>query len=325
MTSAAPVAAASAKNEQASESQQQQGAALCDVAVTTAAAAAASSCTMDATVRDAVLDWAKSMNTTALFLPEDDSTSGASSSISSNISDVDGSSSSTDKKRKNHPGEASSSSSASPRTTMITPPLMVFPPKDQSGSVNSLASNEAIAAAAAAASAAATAAYLSMAIQASSAAPETSSTLPSANHPPAKKVKRWGGAVQRTHSPKSNKSTMNRLGSTDTSFSNVQLVTPTVVGIQQVARHLLNSSSGGVSLGSTLTVPSLGASIPMVTAGQNRHRFVALPTECTYEVTTLIDWNKKQPLLPADHNLREDRLYHCKYSLSWLRLEDAPT
>ena len=96
--------------------------------------------------------------------------------------------------------------------------------------------------------------------------------------------------VQRTHSPKTVPSP------TSVRNTKVQKVTPTVNGIKEVAQHLLKSRNV-----------------------QTRQSFVALPTECTYEMCSVLPWSKKESLSEVDSAYREKMLRSRKLRLLLLQ------
>jgi hypothetical protein len=88
--------------------------------------------------------------------------------------------------------------------------------------------------------------------------------------------------VQRTHSPP--KSLPESLSS-PAGNSYVEEITPSIQGIKEVALHLLKSQSNGKS-----------------------HFLLALPTECTYEICSLVSWSKKESLSESGTSFREEQL-----------------
>jgi hypothetical protein len=130
--------------------------------------------------------------------------------------------------------------------------------------------------------------------------------------PPQKKIKRTCGAaaaaaaVQRTHSPKVVPSP---LASPIIIANPVQVpvhqfqldkITPTVRGIKEVARRLKQQESST----SSSSTPTISSNKP--------HPLLALPTECSYELLTLIDWSKKETPTEESLSFRTDRLHQCK-------------
>lgn len=97
--------------------------------------------------------------------------------------------------------------------------------------------------------------------------------------------KKSRAAVQRTHSPKTIPAPLQN--------PRLQKVTPTVLGIKEVSRHLLRSQSSALS--------------------PNEYSYVAIPTECTYEMCSLIKWNKRESLSSDDIAYREEELNQCKF------------
>jgi hypothetical protein len=87
-------------------------------------------------------------------------------------------------------------------------------------------------------------------------------------------------SVQRTHSPKTLLSPL----SSPVRSAHVQKITPTVRGIQEVARHLLK------------------------TTGETPISLLALPTECTYEACSAVSWSKAESLTEAATAFRENQL-----------------
>jgi hypothetical protein len=87
-------------------------------------------------------------------------------------------------------------------------------------------------------------------------------------------------SVQRTHSPKTLPSPL----SSPVLTAHVQTITPTVRGIQEVARHLLK------------------------TTGETPYSLLALPTECTYEACSVVSWSKAESLTEAATAFRINQL-----------------
>ena len=115
--------------------------------------------------------------------------------------------------------------------------------------------------------------------------------------PPLKKIKRTSVAVQRTHSPKTVPSPLaSSVGSSDR--FHLEKITPSVPGIEEMARHLKQQQQES----STLSTPTIS----------KPHPLLALPTECSYELLTLIDWNKKETPSGESLSFRMDRLNQCK-------------
>ncbi len=73
-------------------------------------------------------------------------------------------------------------------------------------------------------------------------------------------------------------------------LNRLKKVTPTVLGMKEVAQHLLRTKSRNAG--------SRDAS----------HSILALPTECTYEACTLIPWKKDETISDEDDALREEQL-----------------
>lgn len=114
---------------------------------------------------------------------------------------------------------------------------------------------------------------------------------PAISAPVFKKIR---SSVQRTHSLKALPPALSSLPES----SRVQKVTPTVLGIKEVARHLLKSKTR-----------------------QRPYSMLALPTECTYEICSLVAWNKKESLNEAEDSFRENQLDQRKLDC---RMRDSP-
>jgi hypothetical protein len=118
------------------------------------------------------------------------------------------------------------------------------------------------------------------------------------NLPPQKKIKRTSVAVQRTHSPKTVPSPLAFPVKSSIRF-HLEKITPTVRGIKEVARHLKQQED---SSSTSLSTPTIS----------KPHPLLALPTECSYELLTLIDWSKKETPSEESLSFRTDRLNQCK-------------
>jgi hypothetical protein len=123
--------------------------------------------------------------------------------------------------------------------------------------------------------------------------PSAISTLP-----PLKKIKRTSVAVQRTHSPKTVPSPLASPVRSSVRF-HLEKITPTIRGIKEVARHLKQQRDDSSTLSTTPTI-------------SKPHPLLALPTECSYELLTLIDWSKKETPTEESLSFRTDRLNQCK-------------
>jgi hypothetical protein len=294
---------------------------------------------MNTGTREVILDWAKSMNTSSSNLavissPDLFSAAAAaaaamasSSSYNSNKNYKNKLSSQNNKKRKNHP----IATAGSPRTTMIAPPMVLNldqefqqqqpQPQELSSPVTGVGAGDEDLGAPPFFPAVHASNGSSSSADAAAGAPLLAS---SGNPNPAKKVKRWGGLVQRTHSPQrftssqNNSATMLQTSSgafatsTNVAPIRLQLVTPTVEGIHHVALHLLGDSTSSAAFAA---IPQMNTSATIGNFNGNKdkeHPLVAMPTECTYEAIALIDWNKTEALSPSLETLREDRLRHCK-------------
>lgn len=77
-------------------------------------------------------------------------------------------------------------------------------------------------------------------------------------------------------------------------LNRIKKVNPTVLGIQEVAHHLLRTKSR------------------RPTSRDATHSVLALPTECTYEACSLISWTKDENLSDDDKALREEQLDRLK-------------
>ena len=127
--------------------------------------------------------------------------------------------------------------------------------------------------------------------------------------PKLKKFRRTGlvVSVQRTHSPSRIPSPLSSpiRPLQDTHLQcGLQLIkiTPTLRGIKEVARHLKQEHDGPLSYLTTTT-----------NTIRKPHALLALPTECTYEVCTLVEWSKGETLNEASSTFRNDRLHQCKW------------
>jgi len=97
------------------------------------------------------------------------------------------------------------------------------------------------------------------------------------------KLRKKRAAVVRTHSP--------RVVSTVVSIQpNVHMVTPTLQGIHEVARHLQKSQA----------------------TDRRSQSLLALPTECSYELCSLVSWKKRETLSEAEVAFRASQLEQCK-------------
>lgn len=109
----------------------------------------------------------------------------------------------------------------------------------------------------------------------------------STSNPPTKIIR---PSVQRIYSPKPVTPPL----SPPVWLNRIKKVTPTVLGMKEVARHLLrNKARNNVT-------------------GSGFHTILALPTECTYEACMLIDWNKDETLSDDRSVLREQQMDRCK-------------
>lgn len=100
-------------------------------------------------------------------------------------------------------------------------------------------------------------------------------------------LKKSRSAVQRTHSPKS---TATPIASPFRALR-VKKVTPTLSGMKDMSRHLQTQGEDKA----------------------NPYAFVALPTECTYELCSAISWSKKQSRCPEEISEREQCLRQRTY------------
>jgi hypothetical protein len=89
----------------------------------------------------------------------------------------------------------------------------------------------------------------------------------------------------------------------------LQAVAPTLQGIQELVQHLRRHPSLQHRTGK-LDVVHEG--IPS-NSTQRRTSMAALPTECTYEVCSLVSWSKNESLNEEDNAFRIRQLDHCKF------------
>lgn len=103
-----------------------------------------------------------------------------------------------------------------------------------------------------------------------------------------------------------------------------RVVAPTVHGIQEVARHLLQperSSLRNIEEEHTTKSQSDANSsscVDISTTGPLHQKFslLAMPTECTYEICSLIHWDKRRLPDKNEYAGREERLSHLKLTSS---------
>jgi hypothetical protein len=98
------------------------------------------------------------------------------------------------------------------------------------------------------------------------------------------KTKKIRTSVQRTHSPKAAVPALPFPG-----LSRVEKAIPTVLGIEEVARHLIRTKSR-----------NFGTRDP--------HSILALPTECTYEACSLLKWCKEETDADGQNAIRNEQL-----------------
>jgi hypothetical protein len=126
--------------------------------------------------------------------------------------------------------------------------------------------------------------------------------------PPLKKIKRTSVAIQRTHSPKTVPSPLPSCVTSSVRF-HFEKITPTVRGIKEVARHLKQQPESSTLSTSTPTI-------------SKPHPLLALPTECSYELLTLIDWDKEETPTEEALSFRTDRLNQCKQIMVHILIRD---
>lgn len=117
--------------------------------------------------------------------------------------------------------------------------------------------------------------------------------LPVISIPATKQAKKIRTAVTRTHSPRP----VTPAITAPAWLSRVEKITPTIPGIENAAQHLFNTK----------------ARLPMTASPCDAHTFLALPTECTYEVCALLSWDKDEKITGEENSLREDQLDRRKY------------
>ena len=104
--------------------------------------------------------------------------------------------------------------------------------------------------------------------------------------------KKMRTAVTRTHSPRP----VTPAIAAPVWLNRVQKVTPTVPGIENTARHLFRTKAR-----------------PSAASRSDAHTFLALPTECTYEVCTLLSWAKDEQTSGEENLMREEQLNRRKF------------
>ena len=97
----------------------------------------------------------------------------------------------------------------------------------------------------------------------------------------------------------------------------LQAIAPTLAGIQELVHHLRlhhpslrrHENGGGGGGGGEVALAKVQRSDP-----RRQTSLIALPTECTYEVTALVSWSKNEAPNKDDDSFRARQLDHRKFS-----------
>jgi hypothetical protein len=92
----------------------------------------------------------------------------------------------------------------------------------------------------------------------------------------------------------------------------LRAIAPTLAGIHELVQHLRLHPSLNYR-GASQGVVAGGCSDSCSSQRRSTTSMVALPTECTYEVCSLVSWSKNESLTENDEMFRMRQLDHCKF------------